>query len=137
MNKSLRGIVAAVSAAVLFIGLGSCGLIPADESPISVVTYQPEGVGGQDGVLQGVLATLGGCLVVEEDDGTTTVPFFPRNRVGYTQDGGVRLFGSNHSIGDTVSFRGGSRDGVQDASIPEPCEQAILVSTLFTVAQER
>ena len=115
---------------VVLFTCGSCAYLSAVESPITVVTYQPSGPGGDDALLEGILATLNGCLVVQQVDGVV-VPFFPENKVRYTRDGGVRLFGTNYSLGDTVSFGGGYRSEPFDVIIPQACESAVEASDLF------
>jgi len=115
---------------VVLFGVGSCGFVNVDESPITVVTYKPSGPGGDDALLQGVLATVDGCLVVEEID-AVVVPLLPANKVRYTRNGGIRLFGVTYHLGDTVSFGGGFTSRFNDFVIPQECEQIVATSPLF------
>lgn len=130
VSQRLRFLILLVMIVVLF-GLSSCGFISANDSPITVVTYQPSGPGGDAALLEGVLATRSGCLVVEQDNGIV-VPFFPKSKVRYTSDGGVRLFGTNYGLGDTASFGGGYHSDPFDVVIPEACKQIVATSDLFT-----
>ena len=115
---------------VTMAALTSCSLVSADDSPITVVTYQPAGPGGDSALLEGVLASHAGCLVVEQDNGVV-VPFFQKNKVKYTSDGGVRLFGTTYSLGDAVSFGGGFHLEPNDIPIPDACQQIVATSDRF------
>jgi hypothetical protein len=89
-----------------------------------VATYQPQGSGGADALLTGILVREDGCTYVEDaQSGERTLPVFPAGRVTWADD---RLIVGNlsYAVGDTVEFGGGvyGSGGAPDINVPDACD---------------
>lgn len=72
--------------------------IPAPDGP----------VGGAAARLDGVLAAVGGCLVVETDGGVRVHPVFPAGKAQWNPTTGtLRFAGADYRPGDRITLGGG------------------------------
>jgi len=107
---------------------------------IDVLTYPASAeAGGDTALLDGVLANVGGCLVVQAAAGVT-LPYFPSNAVSYPSTDSVQIFGTTYRIGDSVSLGGGYGTPTGQPAVPTVCADAITAAagagTSFIVAQQ-
>jgi|GEM_PF-2409681 len=124
----------AVALCFVFAGLTACGSPRAgDGSELHIATYQQQGVGGDSARLEGTLAAVGGCLVVQA--ARTTLVSFPEGQARSTTDGTIMLFGKSYRLGDAVVF-GGGYNAVANATIPGPCEQIQADGLEFTASSD-
>jgi hypothetical protein len=94
------------------------------QTATDVALYEPEGAGGHDAQLAGVLDRVEGCVVVRVGEPTTlVVPVLP---VGARWDGDELVaVGQRHRLGDHVDWRGGELafgDTSWLAQVPSGCE---------------
>lgn len=106
------------ASAVLVVLLAGCA--PATTRD-DVATRPAEGA-GHAALLEGILTTDDGCVVLTDDFGETWVPVFPDD---LTWDKtGTRLHDEVLVLGERVGLGGGEAPARQDAwSIPEACPQ--------------
>ena len=107
------------AAAAMLVGACGGGWSPVDDL---AVTYRPDGV-GMDALLEGVLRTADGCLVVETPDGAVTIAV-PRGSTVNDDATEVRITRSTVAIGDPVSFGGGFTSRME-LTVPEACSPRI------------
>lgn len=114
-----------LATAVVLAAATACGSSarPTD-SATDVALYQPEGAGGHDAQLAGVLDRVDGCVVVRVGEpATPVVPVLP---VGTRWDDDELLaVGERLRLGDHVEWRGGelaSGDTSWLVQVPTGCE---------------
>ncbi|MBM6399008.1 dihydrolipoamide dehydrogenase [Phycicoccus sonneratiae] len=93
----------------------ACG----DPAPPNVATYDADG-SGMDALLVGTLRVTEACVTVEGEDGSPTVPVFPRGEVSTGADG-LEFGGRTYADGDRIELGGGEGAPGASAGIPAGC----------------
>ncbi|WP_203338028.1 hypothetical protein [Nocardioides limicola] len=91
-------------------------------SPVS--THSGDSL-GMDALLTGELTLTAGCLTVVVEDGSATIPVFPRGTAHWNDD--LLVVGAaEYAPGDEVAFGGGFGDPDVQINVPPTCESAEL-----------
>lgn len=122
MARPAVGAVVPVVAVLAVLLTGCTGYAVPDD----VATYQPEGPGGADALLEGILVREDGCTYVDDPvSGVRWLPVFPAGHVTWADD---RLIVDNlsYAVGDSVGFGGGvyGSGGAPGIDVPEACDSS-------------
>ncbi|CAN5560992.1 hypothetical protein BH09ACT4_BH09ACT4_15600 [soil metagenome] len=92
--------------------------------PDDVATYEPDGPGGADAAMTGILVREDGCTYVEDPaSGLRTLPVFEAGSVMWSDDTLI-VRNQSYKVGDTVTFGGGG-DGQGSTlaiDVPDACD---------------
>jgi len=129
MREHVVRLLLKVATVITVLMLGACSTpVGPTQEPLTVATFQmtgdPNGPFPQ-ALLQGVLASNQGCLVVNSS-GTMTLVYLRSDAVGATTDSSIVLFGTVYHLGDTVAFGGGFMG--TSAGTPQACLPVLRAS---------
>ncbi len=135
MHGRVRGAASAGAVAVIVV-CAIAGCAPEDDAR-PYATYEstsPFGV-GDAALMEGTLAEVSGCLVIEGASGDPVLPLFPSNATSWDAAKHVlAVGGSDFAVGDPVAFGGGSVSVLREEfDVPAACPArrgAFIVSSL-------
>lgn len=88
-------------------------------TPPNVATYESDG-SGEDALMSGTLRVDDACVTLVGEDGTVTVPVFPRGQVAL--DGtDLELAGHTWADGERIELGGGEGTSAEPFTVPEGC----------------